>query len=128
MIVLWNSAAMMVQCTLVDGRGRYDYEWQADRLLARDILSYLRDTLAIHGKTVDDVTQIGVFRGPGSFTGLRIGLSVLNTLATARQLPIVGATGDAWLSECLERLDRQENDSIVMPDYGGDAHITKPRK
>jgi len=91
MIVLWDSADMNVSLTLVAGTVRYDYQWQANRSLARDMLAYLRDRLAEHQATLDDVTGIGVYRGPGSFTGLRIGLTVLNTLAETNHVPIVGS-------------------------------------
>ena len=113
MIVLWNSAEMTVQLTLIDGDKRTDYEWAAERNLARDMLAYLRDRLAENG---------------GSFTGLRIGLAVLNTIAHERCVPIVGVTGDAWREECLARLRDGDNDEIVLPEYGAEARITKPRK
>ena len=74
MIVLWNSAEMTVQLTLVDGDKRTDYEWAAERNLARDMLAYLRDRLAENEASFADISGIGVFRGPGSFTGLRIGV------------------------------------------------------
>ncbi len=128
MIVLWNSADMLVRMVLVKDGVKVAHEWQADRTLARDMLAYLRDRLAEHEAVLDDVTGIGVFRGPGSFTGLRIGMTVLNTLAEANNAPIVGEVGDDWERVCLERLSRGENDRIVLPEYGGEAHITKPRK
>ena len=128
MIVLWNSADMLVRMVLVKGGVRVAQEWQADRTLARDMLAYMRDRLAEHDATLDDIEGIGVFRGPGSFTGLRIGLTVLNTLAQANHVPIVGEQGDGWEEKCLERLLRGDNDHIVLPEYGGDAHVTKPRK
>ena len=37
-----------------------------------------------------DIAGIGVALGPGSFTGLRIGISTAKTLAWANQLPILG--------------------------------------
>ncbi len=37
-----------------------------------------------------------VIKGPGSFTGLRVGLSVANQLAHQLKLPILGLTTDAW--------------------------------
>ncbi len=128
MIVLWNSAEMTVQLTLVDGDKRTDYEWAAERNLARDMLAYLRNCLAENGASFADISGIGVFRGPGSFTGLRIGLAVLNTIAHEQRIPIVGVTGDAWREECLERLQNGRNDEIVLPEYGAEARITKPRK
>ena len=128
MIVLWNSAEMTVQLTLIDGDKRTDYEWVAERNLARDMLAYLRDRLAENEASFADISGIGVFRGPGSFTGLRIGLAVLNTIAHEQRIPIVGVTGDAWREECLDRLQNGRNDEIVLPEYGAEARITKPRK
>lgn len=128
MIVLWNSAEMTVQLTLIDGDKRTDYEWAAERNLARDMLAYLRDRLAENGASFADISGIGVFRGPGSFTGLRIGLAVLNTIAHEQRIPIVGVTGDTWREECLDRLQNGRNDEIVLPEYGAEARVTKPRK
>lgn len=128
MILLFDSSAMMVRTTIVDDDTIYEYEWQADRTLARDMLAYLRDRLAECGGAFETIKGIGVFSGPGSYTGLRIGLSVLNTLAEANDIPIVGATGEDWQRECLTRLQAGESDGIVMPFYGGDAHVTAPRK
>lgn len=128
MIVLWNSAEMTVQLTLIDGDKRTDYEWVAERNLARDMLAYLRDRLAENEASFADISGIGVFRGPGSFTGLRIGLAVLNTIAHEQRIPIVGVTGEAWREECLVRLQNGRNDEIVLPEYGAEARITKPRK
>ena len=128
MIVLWNSAEMTVQLTLIDGDKRTDYEWAAGRNLACDMPAYLRDRLAENGASFADISGIGVFRGPGSFTGLRIGLAVLNTISHEQRIPIVGVTGDAWREECLARLQNGRNDEIVLPEYGAEARITKPRK
>ena len=128
MIVLWNSAEMTVQLTLVDGDKTTDYECAAGRHLLRGMLAYLRDRLAENGASFVDISGIGVFRGPGSFTGLRIGLAVLNTIAHEQRIPIVGVTGEAWREECLARLQNGRNDEIVLPEYGAEARITKPRK
>ena len=129
MILIWNSADMCVQCSVIDDNDqRHDFEWQAGRDLARDMLGFLRDTLAKHDATFKDIEAIAVFRGPGSYTGLRIGMTVLNTLAAAQAVPIVGGVGDSWEVDCLTRLARGENDKVVLPEYGGDAHTTKPRK
>jgi hypothetical protein len=53
---------------------------------------------------------------------------VANTLAEGLGIPIVGSSGDHWRGDCLERLKRGENDTIILPEYGGEAHITAPRK
>jgi tRNA threonylcarbamoyladenosine biosynthesis protein TsaB len=107
---------------------RHDYEWEAGRTLAKGLLGYIEDTLAKHDASLSNVSGIVVFKGPGSFTGLRIGLTVLNTLADAEHIPIVGETGDVWKDSGYKRLSAGENDAIVLPEYGAAAHITTPRK
>ena len=128
MIILWDSSTMNVKLIVVSGDVSTAYEWEAGRSLAKDMLAFMRDKLAMHDATFRDIHSIGVFRGPGSFTGLRIGMTVLNTLADTLDIPIVGEVGDAWQSRALQHIAEGKNDSIVLPEYGGDAHITKPRK
>ncbi len=128
MIILWNSATSSVSLTIVDGDVSTEYTWDAGRSLAKGMLKFLEEKLDAHDLTLFDISGIGVFRGPGSFTGLRIGLTVLNTLAEARNVHIVGVSGDSWKQEAMRRLAAGENDSVVLPEYGGEAHITKPRK
>ncbi len=128
MILLLDTSTPTCKLTLIDGDWRYDDEWQADRELAKKLLGYLDEQLRKNGKTWQDISAVGAFQGPGSFTGLRIGLTVLNTLADSESIPIVGATGDDWQAQALKRLNAGENDKIILPFYGSDANITKPRK
>jgi tRNA threonylcarbamoyladenosine biosynthesis protein TsaB len=128
MILFLDTSTPECKLTLIDDATRHDASWQADRTLARDLLGYLEQRLAEAGSTMEQLTGIGLMTGPGSFTGLRIGMAVCNTLADALQIPIVGTRGDAWQQAALDRLTAGETDKIVLPFYGGDAHITKPRK
>lgn len=128
MILLLDTSTPVCKLTLLDGDWRHDDEWQAGRDLAKGLLGYLSHQLAGQSKTLADVAGIGVFAGPGSFTGLRIGLTVLNTIADAEGIPIVGSTADDWQADVLARLAAGGNDRITMPFYGSGAHITKPRK
>jgi tRNA threonylcarbamoyladenosine biosynthesis protein TsaB len=128
MILLLDTSTPTCNLTLIDGEQQFEAQWLAERQLARGLLSFINEQLAARGYSWSDVTGIGVYRGPGSFTGLRIGLAVLNTLADGQQVPIVGTDGDDWRQAAITRLKASENDRIVLPLYGGDAHITKQRK
>jgi len=128
MILAIDTSTPTCKVWLVDGDNVVAYEWQADRGLADGLIKYLRERLDENGLSWTDITGVAAYQGPGSFTGLRIGLTVVNTLADTRSLPIVGATGEEWLASATERLANGESDGLVMPLYGREPNITKPRK
>lgn len=111
----------------LDENGKIERQklWPAGRTLARDLPGEI-DGL-IDGK-YSDVTGIIVFKGPGSFTGLRIGITVANALAYAENIPIVGTNGTDWLKSGLTQLASGADDKIVLPEYGAPATITAPKK
>ncbi len=128
MILLIDTSTPLCKLAIVRGESITWHEWQADRQLARGLLQYITVTLGEYDASLTDLTGIGVYRGPGSFTGLRIGSTVANTLADGLKVAIVGSTGQSWVTDVCARLNGGENDKITLPEYGGDAHITKPRK
>jgi tRNA threonylcarbamoyladenosine biosynthesis protein TsaB len=102
--------------------------WQAHRELSDTLLTKIDELLGLEAKRLSDLTGIVVYQGPGSFTGLRIGISVANTLAYSLKIPISAATNEDWLAEALKNLPAQAKPQIIMPEYGSEAHITAPRK
>ena len=114
---------------LFDGGTKLAYSvWPAHRQLAETIHMKIKELLESQGYGLKDLEGIAAFKGPGSFTGLRIGLSVANTLADSLGLPIVSETGKRWVYTACERLVGGENERIILPEYGAEPHITKPRK
>lgn len=128
MRLLLDTSTGLCRIVFLDGDSREEVQWQADRELADKLIGFLRGQLQDRGKTWKDIDGIGLYRGPGSFTGLRIGHTVMNTVADDLLIPIVGATGDDWVEVAINRLDNGENDELVMPLYGREANITKSRK
>lgn len=129
MIVLLDTATPTCKLWLYDGEKQLlADEWLAERTLAEKLLGYIEAKLTEHGGSFEAITGIGFMRGPGSFTGLRIGASVLNAIASDRHVPIVGTTGESWRETALQRLAAGEDDKVVLPEYGREARITQPRK
>lgn len=113
---------------LFEGEKEIAYtKWQAHRQLAETIHDQIKQLLARQGMELEDVAGIIVYHGPGSFTGLRIGISVVNALAQSLEVPIVGETGDKWIIQGVQRLQSGDNESIVLPGYGAAPHITAPK-
>src|SRR6266496_4545438 len=130
MILSLKTDSPLAQIELLDDRGAVIARdpWQADRALAKELHARIRDILQVHQKGWDDLTAVIIFRGPGSFTGLRIGVTVANALGYGLNIPIVGAVGETWQAQALERLRSGANDRVVLPQYGSEAHITRPKK
>lgn len=78
--------------TAPDGACIASYQDQLGRGHGERILPALAGVLAEAGKTYNDVQLLAVSTGPGSFTGLRVGLSVARGLALGRAVPCVGVS------------------------------------
>lgn len=102
--------------------------WQAHRELSVTIHDKIRQLLDTDQKGWADIEGIVVFKGPGSFTGLRIGISLANALAYGLRIPVVGKGGKTWAEKGINALLTGKNDKQVSPHYGAEPHITKPRK
>ncbi|HEV7282828.1 MAG TPA: tRNA (adenosine(37)-N6)-threonylcarbamoyltransferase complex dimerization subunit type 1 TsaB [Pirellulaceae bacterium] len=70
---------------------------------AKYLAPAIREALAEAGKSVDDVTALAVDVGPGSFTGLRVGIGLAKGLAFARDLPVYGILSLDVLAEQARR-------------------------
>lgn len=86
------------------------FSQEIDRPQDQNILALLDSSLRSLGIDKSQITSIGVNRGPGSFTGSRVGVSVANALAFALRVKV--------------------NDQIppVLPIYSQGPNITLPKK
>lgn len=92
-LVLDENREHLVRRSRVIGRGH-----------AEMLLAMIAEVMAEAGCAFDDLDRIAVTNGPGSFTGLRVGLSVARGFALVKNTPVVGvSTLDAIASEMRER-------------------------
>ena len=59
---------------------------------SQTLMVMAEDLLSQCGKTPDDVTHVAVAAGPGSFTGVRIGVAAAKGFAWGRELPCCGVS------------------------------------
>ncbi len=90
----------------------YRYTFAND--LAEKLLGFIKDKLQENNKTWQDISEITFMSGPGSFTGLRIGATIVNTLAHELDIPLYDHKGNKH--------------PVILPDYGRPANISKPKK
>lgn len=66
------------------------FETLARQEKAQRLLPFIDELMQKQNKKFKDITQIEVSTGPGSFTGLRVGVSVANALGWALGVPVNG--------------------------------------
>src|SRR3712207_287556 len=57
------------------------------------ILPMIDQLFSFAGKTVEEIERIAVGIGPGSFTGIRVGMAIAKGLAIGKNISIVGISG-----------------------------------
>lgn len=75
------------------------YETNVPRNHSVDLLPAIQRVLATAGWSFQDLDRIAVAQGPGSFTGLRIGITVGKVLADMLKIDLVGVSSLAVLAE-----------------------------
>jgi tRNA threonylcarbamoyladenosine biosynthesis protein TsaB len=80
----------------------------------RELLALVHRVLEDAGARWEDVERIAVGTGPGSFTGLRIGLATARALAQARVLPLVGVSSLRALAAGARAEAESESESEIV--------------
>lgn len=139
MILFIDSSTEKLRLWLKNDDFEVNFEKTLGREMAKNILAEIKEFLAENDANWQNLRGICVFTGPGSFTGLRIGVTVANTLADSLKIPIIGEKNsdgsknngenlENWREIALEKLNSGTDDKIALPFYGAEANITKPRK
>lgn len=87
------------------------------------VLEQIDEVLAQTGHSLAQVDALAVGTGPGSFTGLRVGLATLKTVAYARQLPLVGIVSSDALRLAATGAGADPAAAVVLPAGARDHYL-----
>lgn len=103
-------------------------KWQAHRELSDTIHLKIKEVLDFCDLGWSDVKGVVVYSGPGSFTGLRIGVSVANAIIYGLGCSGVGSGDKTWVKSGITKLLDGQNNAVVEVKYGSKVHITLPKR
>lgn len=81
------SVAIVDQTSLLS-----EFTLDSEETHSKHLMGMVKATLKMSGLNFPDIDGFAVTRGPGSFTGLRIGISTIKGLAVASGKPVVGVS------------------------------------
>jgi len=85
-----------------DGKVLAEYTLQPDTTHSRRLLGSIEALMVAAGVDWKDLDAVAVSQGPGSFTGLRIGMAAAKGIAMAAEVPLIGVpTLDAIAAQIL---------------------------
>ena len=78
---------------IIVGIDNEKFETESHHDKSQKLLSFIDQILAEKSLTPKDITEIEIKEGPGSFTGLRVGISVANAFAYVLSIKVNGKKG-----------------------------------
>ncbi|GAB4538742.1 MAG: tRNA (adenosine(37)-N6)-threonylcarbamoyltransferase complex dimerization subunit type 1 TsaB [Anaerolineales bacterium] len=90
LLAIDTSTAQVGLALYDDQRLHAETLWSANAHHTTQLAPAIQDLLARCGATMQAVSAVAIALGPGSFTSLRVGLSLAKGLALARQIPLLG--------------------------------------
>ena len=91
MLLAIDTSTAQVGLALYDGtQVLSEMTWTTRQHHTTELAPALSGLLNRCGVSIDMVSALGVAVGPGSFTSLRVGLSLVKGIALARHLPVIG--------------------------------------
>ena len=102
MILAFETSAKAASVALLDKGVLLGEGYQNTGLThSQTLMSMAEDLLDNCGKTVSDITAVAVANGPGSFTGVRIGVAAAKGLAWGKEIPCYGVSTLEAMAETL---------------------------
>ena len=116
MILFIDTHDELIRIELKNGEDIYEKEMQSEYKHSVYTMSMIEEIFKDSNTDIKDLKKIIVVNGPGSFTGIRIGLSIAKTIAYALKIDIVTISS---LTAFLISNDTDKKRKAVIADTKG---------
>ncbi len=139
LLLAFETSAKAVSVALHDGTSLLAESYQNSGLThSQTLLPMAEAMLAQCGKTPDQVTHLAVAAGPGSFTGIRIGVSAAKGWSWGAELPVYGVSTleamahrlgiqDGVICACMDARRNQVYNALFRMEHGALGRLTEDR-
>ena len=139
LLLAFETTAKSCSVAVHDGEKLLAESYQNSGLThSQTLMVMAEDLLKVCGKAAADVTHLAVAAGPGSFTGVRIGVSAAKGFAWGAELPVYGVSTleamarslGAWqghICACMDARRNQVYNAIFLVENGELIRMSEDR-
>ena len=139
LILAFETTAKSCSAAIHDGTKLLAESYQNSGLThSQTLMVMAEDLLKVCGKSAADVTHLAVAAGPGSFTGVRIGVSAAKGFAWGAELPVYGVSTlqamalglgvmDGHICCCMDARRNQVYNAVFLAEGGRLTRICEDR-
>ena len=139
LILAFETSAKSCSAAIHDGQKLLAESYQNSGLThSQTLMVMAEDLLKVCGKSAADVTHLAAAAGPGSFTGIRIGVSAAKGFAWGAELPVYGVSTlesmalglGVWSGHiccCMDARRNQVYNAIFLADNGSLTRVSEDR-
>ena len=139
LILAFETTAKSCSAAIHDGRKLLAESYQNSGLThSQTLMVMAEDLLKVCGKSAADVTHLAAAAGPGSFTGIRIGVSAAKGFAWGAEKPVYGVSTlesmalglgvwSGYICCCMDARRNQVYNAIFLAENGELKRISEDR-
>ena len=139
LILAFETSAKACSVAIHDGQKLLGESYQNTGLThSQTLMVMAEDLLKACGKTAADVTHLAVAAGPGSFTGVRIGVSAAKGFAWGAELPVYGVSTlesmalslgamNGHICCCMDARRKQVYNAVFLAENGALTRVSEDR-
>ena len=139
LILAFETSAKSCSAAIHDGKSLLAESYQNSGLThSQTLMVMAEDLLKVCGKSAADVTHLAAAAGPGSFTGIRIGVSAAKGFAWGAETPVYGVSTlesmalglgvwSGYICCCMDARRNQVYNAIFLTENGELKRISEDR-
>ena len=109
-----DTTTKIASCSVLNDEKYYIKSIDNEITHSEKLLPIVNETLIESGTDLDGINILACINGPGSFTGLRIGLATIKAFAQVKDLPIFSISSIDLISYCAYTKLEEKKESYIL--------------